>query len=87
LLPLVKVAKIKLLQEYSNIIAFSVIAKVIILFIRVVPKSCCNIRKTLIATLAKLKEEDKVYVKKDNRNIKEDNIIRVNSIVIKEIFV
>jgi hypothetical protein len=58
-----------------------------VLSIKVVPKSRCNVRKTLIVTLAKLKEEDKVYVKKDNKNVKEDNIIRVNSAVIKEMFI
>jgi hypothetical protein len=52
-----------------------------------VPKSRCDVRKTLIATLAKLKEEDKVYVKKDDKNIKEDNVIRVDSAIIKEIFI
>jgi uncharacterized protein YabE (DUF348 family) len=57
------------------------------LFVRVMPKSCCDIRKTLIATLIKLKEEDKVYIKKDNRNIKENNIIRVDNVIIKEMFV
>jgi hypothetical protein len=55
--------------------------------VKVVPKSRCDVRKTLIATLAKLKEEDKVYVKKDDKNVKEDNITRVNSAVIKEMFI
>jgi hypothetical protein len=83
----VEAAKIELLQEHGDIAASSVMAEVIVPSVRVVPKSRCDVGKTLMATSAELGEEDGVYVEKDDRNVKEDDVTRVDGAVVEEMFV